>query len=62
MTAYKHLSEYYSDNGKRRASVSFDLEAKHYRCTVVSESGSAFTSIFETEDLAEQFAESWVVE
>lgn len=61
MTSYKKLSEYYSDDTTRRASVTKDLETGKYRVSVISDSGSAFTSVFDTEDLAEQFAESWVI-
>ena len=58
--SYKLLSEYYSDDQKRRATVSQDLTTRQFRVAVVSDSGSAFSSMFETEDAAEEFAEQWV--
>lgn len=60
MSSYKLLSEYYSDDRKRRASVAKDLTNGEFRVTVVSDAGSAFTSIFTDEDSAEIFAEQWV--
>ena len=58
--SYKLLSEFYSDDQKRRATVSQDLTTRQFRVAVVSDSGSAFSSMFETEDAAEEFAEQWV--
>lgn len=60
MSSYKLLSEYFSDDNKRRATVLKDLNSGEYRVTVVSEAGSAFTSIFSDEDSADIFAEEWV--
>jgi hypothetical protein len=58
--SYKLLSEYSSDDEKRRATVSKDLTTKKYRVAVVSEMGTSFSSMFDDEDSAEQFAEDWV--
>lgn len=60
MSAIKLLSEYFSDDNKRRATVSQDLTSKKIRVTAVSETGSAFTTMFDSEDDAEIFAEDWV--
>lgn len=60
MSSYKLLSEYFSDDNKRRASVLKDLNSGEYRVTVVSEAGTAFTSIFNDDNSAEIFAEEWV--
>jgi hypothetical protein len=60
MSALKLLSEYYSDDMKRRAAVALDLTTKKIRVTTVSDTGTAFTTIFDGEDDAEQFAEDWV--
>ena len=58
--SYKLLSEFYSDDQKRRATVSQDLTTRQFRVAVISDTGSAFSSMFETEDAAEEFAEQWV--
>jgi hypothetical protein len=58
--SYKLLSEYFSDDQKRRSTVSQDLTTRQFRVAVISDTGTAFSSMFETEDQAEQFAEEWV--
>jgi hypothetical protein len=58
--SYKLLSEYYSDDQKRRATVSQDLTTRQFRVAVISETGSAFSTMFQVEDDAEHFAEEWV--
>lgn len=58
--SYKLLSEYFSDDQKRRSTVSQDLTSRQFRVAVISDTGTAFSSMFETEDQAEQFAEEWV--
>lgn len=60
MSALKLLSEYYSEDMKRRATVTMELTTKKFRVAVVSETGSAFSTMFDDEDSAEQFAEDWV--
>lgn len=60
MSSYKLISEYFSDDNKRRATVTQELETKRFRVAVVSETGSAFSSMFESEAAAEIFAEEWV--
>lgn len=60
MSALKLISEYYSDDMKRRAIVSMELTTKKFRVAAVSDPGTAFTTMFDDEDDAEQFAEDWV--
>lgn len=60
MSALKLLSEYYSDDMKRRATVTLELTTKKFRVATVSDTGSAFSTMFDSEDDAEQFAEDWV--
>jgi hypothetical protein len=61
MTAYKELSEYYSDDKTKRASVIKELGTNKYIVKLINDSGSAFSASFDTEDDAEAYAESWVV-
>jgi len=58
--SYKLLSEYFSDDQKRRSTVSQDLTTRQFRVAVISDTGTAFSTMFETEDDAEVFAEEWV--
>ena len=58
--SYKLLSEFSSDDVKRRATVSKDLTSGTYRVAVVSDLGSSFSSMFQTEEEADNFAEDWV--
>jgi hypothetical protein len=58
--AYKELSEYYSEDNKRRASVVKELGTKRYIVRLINESGSAFSASFENEESAEAYAEEWV--
>lgn len=60
MSGLKLLSEYYSDDMQRRATVTMELNTKRFRVATVSETGSAFSTMFDMEDDAEQFAEDWV--
>ena len=61
MTAYKQLSEYFSEDGRKTASVVKELGTKRYVVRLMSDTGSAFSASFETEDDAEQYAEGWVL-
>jgi hypothetical protein len=61
MAAYKQLSEYFSEDGKRRSSVLKNLDSLKYHVTTISDSGTAFTCVFDIEEDAEQFAEDWVM-
>jgi hypothetical protein len=60
MSALKLLSEYFSDDMKRRSTVTMQLDTRKYRVATISENGTAFTTMFDVEDEAEQFAEDWV--
>lgn len=61
MTAYKTLSEFYSDDKKRSASIIKELGTSKYIVKLINDSGSAFSASFETEEDAEVYAEEWVV-
>jgi hypothetical protein len=56
----KIISEYLSDDGKRTSTVYKVLEDGDYRVSVKNESGSNFSSSFDSVDTAEDFAEDWV--
>lgn len=60
MSAYKEISEYFSDDEKRTASVIKELGTGHFIVRLKNEAGSAFSASFEDEDAAEQYAEDWV--
>lgn len=60
MSGYKHLSEYFSDDKQKRASVAKELGTRHYVVQLISDSGSAYSASFESEEDAEQYAEDWV--
>lgn len=61
--AYKELSKFMSDDGKREATVyqCVGIDGHGYRVTVKSDSGSMFSSEFESIDRAEEYAEDWVL-
>ena len=61
MTAYKQLSEYFSDDKKKTASVVKELGTNRYVVRLMSDTGSAFSASFETEEDAEGYAEEWVL-
>lgn len=60
MSAFKQLSEYFSDNNLKTASVVKELGTGRYIVRLKSDTGSAFSASFENEDDAEQYAEDWV--
>jgi hypothetical protein len=60
MSTYKELSEYFSDTSNKRASVVKELGTNNYIVRSINDSGSVFSTTFNTEDDAEQFAEEWV--
>jgi hypothetical protein len=60
MTAYKDISEYYSEDQKRRASVIKELGTQRFIVRVINDAGSAFTATFHNEEDAEGYAEEWV--
>ena len=61
MSAYKQLSEYYSDDMSKRASVIKELGTNKFVVKMINDSGSAFSASFDTEEDAEAYAEEWVV-
>ncbi len=60
MSAYKQLSEYFSDDGFRKADIVKELGTNRYIVRVMNDAGSAFSASFENEDDAEEYAEAWV--
>lgn len=60
MTAYKELSEFYSEDKTRTATIRLILDSRDFSVSVTNESGHAFVAKFPTEEDAEQFAEEWV--
>jgi hypothetical protein len=56
----KQLSAYYSDSMDKEAKVFF-VDNKEFRVTVKSDSGTHYSTTFDNEEAAEDFAESWVV-
>ena len=60
MTAYKTISDFYSEDKKRTASVIKNLGTNRYSVSVKSDSGSTFSALFENIDDAEDYAEGWV--
>jgi hypothetical protein len=61
MSVIKVISEYIGEETNRSASVYKDLETKEYKVSLRNESGSYFSTTFETVDAAEDYAESWVM-
>lgn len=62
MSSYKELSQYYSDDTNKKASVVKELGTKSYIVRLTNDSGSSFSTTFDNEEDAEQFAEDWVTE
>ena len=60
MSGLELISEYFSDDMTRRATVTMELATKRFRVTTVSKTGYASSSMFDVEDEAEEFAEEWV--
>jgi hypothetical protein len=61
MPVYKELSEYISEDGKRRSTVLKNTETKQFVVRATSDSGSVYTATYDSEEDAEQFAEDWVM-
>ncbi len=61
MSAYKQLSEYFSDDMLKTASIVKELGTNHYIVRMKSEAGTWFSSSYECEEDAEKAAEDWVV-
>lgn len=64
MSATQELSKFYSDDGKRIATIYRILgkDKKKFSVSALNESGSSFTALFETALDAENFAEDWVLQ
>jgi hypothetical protein len=60
MSGFKQLSEYYSDDTKKRASVIKEIGTNKYIVKLINDSGSVFSATFDNEDDAEGYAEEWV--
>jgi len=60
MSGYKEISEYFSEDKLRTASVIKDLGTGNYIVRFKNDSGSHFSSTYHDLDTAEQYAEDWV--
>lgn len=60
MSAYKEISEYFSDDNLKTASIVKELGTGHYIVRLKNDAGSIFSTSFDTEEDAEQYAEDWV--
>ena len=62
MSAIKVISEYYSEESHKTAVVLQDLsKSGNYRVVVTNDSGSSFSTSFDTLEHAENYAEEWVL-
>lgn len=61
MSAYKEISEYYSDDTNKKASVVKELGSGQYVVRLMNDTGSAFSATFDKEEDAEAYAEDWVL-
>jgi hypothetical protein len=59
--AYKKLSTFFSEEKGRKSVVLKSIETGKYHVSCMSDTGSSFTTIFDSIDDAENFAEDWVV-
>lgn len=59
--AVQVLSTFYSDDGKRTATVYRLLLTKDYQTAVTNDAGVSFSAKFENAADAENFAEDWVL-
>lgn len=60
MSSYKELSEFYSDDSAKTATIVKELGTNKYIVRLMSDTGSAFSASFNTEEDAEAYAEEWV--
>ena len=61
MSAYKEISEYFSDDNLKTASIVKELGTGHYIVRFKNDAGSVFSYTIEELDKAEQLAEDWVL-
>ena len=52
MSGYKQLSEYFSDDGTRKADIVKELGTNRYIVRVMNDAGSAFSASFELQRAA----------
>lgn len=62
MSAYKEISEYFSEDKLRTASVIKELSTGFYIVRFKNDAGSIFSATYQKLDDAEQYAEDWVLE
>lgn len=60
MSAYKEISEYFSEDGNKRASIIKEIGTKRYVVRLINDAGSSFSASYENIDDAEAYAEDWV--
>ena len=61
MSGYKELSEYFSDDSAKTATIVKELGTNRYIVRLMNDSGSAFSASFDSEEDAEAYAEEWVL-
>lgn len=61
MSAYKEISEYFSDDHLKTASIVKELGTGHYIVRFKNDAGSVFSFTVEQLEEAEQLAEDWVI-
>ena len=61
MSGYKEISEYFSEDGLKTASVVKNLNEGVYIVRFKNDAGSIFSATYQDLDTAEQYAEDWVV-
>lgn len=60
MSEFTQISEYFSNDNKKSASVIKELGTNHYIVRFKSDAGTYFSASFESEETAEGHAEDWV--
>jgi hypothetical protein len=61
MSAYKQVSEYFSEDGLKTSMVMKELSTNTYTVQLKNDSGTYFAATFDNIDSAEQYAEDWVL-
>jgi hypothetical protein len=61
MSGFKQISEYFSDDNLKTASVVKDLGTGNYIVRFKNDAGSVFSYTIEELDKAEHLAEDWVL-
>ena len=62
MSSFKELSNYYSNDTNKKASIVKELGTGHYIVRLINDAGSAFSAGFDNLEDAENCAEDWVIE